>query len=492
MIIFNREKQKGSTLAFVLVIMTAVMIILVSMLSYITAQLKFSYSRVERDQAFQIAEAGVYYYRWYLAHQISGKTAQQIKDFWQTGNPYGVASPYQADYFDPEGGKIGSYKIEVIPPDPNSTIVIVKSTGWTNKAPNLKRIIQVRFRRPAWSEYSVLANDFIRFGEGTEVFGEIHSNEGIRFDGLAHNIVSSSVASYDDPDHTGGLEFGVHTHVNVPPATGVNNTFRSAEAPPNSVPLRSDVFLGGRQFPTPTIDFNGVVSDLSYMKTESQISGQGLYFDNNKSTANCNIATKNNYGRHIVLKNDGTMSVSIVTSYDTTTNSIKSETCANALLVPNNGIIFVENNLWLEGSVNSEKITLVAADLLGGSAKNVYLGMNNLLYTNFDGRDIIGVIAQNNVEIIKNSQNYLTLDGAFLAQLGRVGRADYGTSDYKNTITINGSIATNLRYGFAWTNGYQNWGYANRILNFDNNLLYYPPPYFPTGTEYAIDLWEEI
>jgi hypothetical protein len=29
-------------------------------------------------------------------------------------------------------------------------------------------------------------------------------------------------------------------------------------------------------------------------------------------------------------------------------------------------------------------------------------------------------------------------------------------------------------------------------LNFDNNLLYYPPPYFPTGTEYSIDLWDEL
>jgi hypothetical protein len=50
-------------------------------------------------------------------------------------------------------------------------------------------------------------------------------------------------------------------------------------------------------------------------------------------------------------------------------------------------------------------------------------------------------------------------------------------------------MATNLRYGLAYSDGT---GYTNRILIFDNNLLYWPPPYFPTGTEYSIDLWEEL
>jgi hypothetical protein len=46
-----------------------------------------------------------------------------------------------------------------------------------------------------------------------------------------------------------------------------------------------------------------------------------------------------------------------------------------------------------------------------------------------------------------------------------------------------------LRYGFSWTDGT---GYITRNLYYDNNLLYYPPPYFPTGTQYELDLWEEL
>lgn len=473
--------KKGSALAYGLVIMAIVAIILSSLLQYISGQLKFSFYRGEKEAAFQVAEAGIYFYRWYLAHQVSGKTAQQIKDFWQNGDPYGVSAPYEAEFFDPEGGAIGKYQVIVQPPDPDSTIVMVKSIGWTYDEPNAKRTIQARFRRPSWSEFAVMANDNMRFGSGTEVYGKIHSNKGIRFDGVAYNIVSSSLSSYDDPDHSGGYEFGVHTHISpVDPL------------PPNPVPQRPDVFQAGRQFPLPVVDFNGILSDLNNIKAESQISGHGLYFDDLGG------------GRRIILKNDGTFDVCTVHSYYTTSYNIASykrvsnpnqtcTTCSGACLanypIPNNGVIFVEDNVWIEGTVNNSKVTIAAANLLGGTRANVYIGNNDLLYTNFDGKDIIGIIAQQNISVIRDSKNVLVIDAALLAQSGRVGRDYYSHTYDKDSITVNGSIATNLRYGFAYTDGT---GYETRILNFDNNLLYFPPPYFPTGTEYSIDLWDEL
>ena len=466
-----KTTQRGSALAYGLIIMMIVSIILVSLLQYISSQIKFSLNRVNREKSFQVAEAGIYYYRWYLAHQITGKTVQQIKDFWQSGNPYGVGTPYEAEFSDPEGGAVGKYKIEVDPPDTNSTIVMVKSTGWTYKDPNNKRVIQARFRRPSWSEYAVIANDVMRFGSGTEVFGKIHSNDGIRFDGFAHNVITSAVDEYYDPDHSGSQEYGVHTHISpVDPY------------PPTAVPSRSDVFGAGRQFPVSPVDFNGLLSDLSSMKTESKITGHGKYFDN----TSCNGS---NYGRHIILRADGTMNVKTVTDYDDSSNAIISEDCSNDYTIPNGGVVFVENNVWLEGTIDSRKLTIAAANLGSGAQTDVYLGINNLLYAHDDGREVLGVIAQHDIEVIENSLDFLTIDGAFLAQSGRVGRNYYGSDNHRNTITVNGSIATNLRYGFAYTDGT---GYTNRVLNFDNNLLYYPPPYFPTGTEYSIDLWDEL
>jgi len=551
-------KLRGTALVYALVIMTVVSILLVSILGYITSQIKFSTNRVEREKAFQIAEAGIYYYRWYLAHATDGMDAGQLKAFWQNGNALGTPHPpgpgaYEAEYKDPETGVgIGKYRIEVDTPDPYSTIATVVSTGWTYQMPGVTREIKARFRRPSWSEYAALANDFMRFGQGTVVYGKIHSNSGIRFDGLAHNVVSSHSPTYNDPDHDGAEEFGVHTHVNPPPGSGVNDSFRANEAPPSTVANRSDVFAGGRQFPVPEVSFAGVITDLGSMKTQAQspngtninnCNDIGCYFDNS------------GYGRHIILSSGGTMSVKTVTNYekdnydikgrvtDQGFNTISTESSTTNYTIPQNGIIFVESNVWLEGTVDGKRITVVAANMGSGLPANIFLGINNLLYASFNGQSIIGVVAQNNVEILKQSQNYLTIDGALLAQSGRVGREyytcktweyrtctkwvpnctlvprtlcnpnncqtwkdwalitpddltddvkhckTYNSNDVRNTITVNGSIATNVRYGFAYTD---ETGYTNRNLNFDNNLLYYPPPYFPTGTEYSIDLWEEL
>ncbi|MFA6973497.1 MAG: pilus assembly PilX N-terminal domain-containing protein [Parcubacteria group bacterium] len=519
--------RKGTALAYMLVVMFIVSIILVSMLRYISSQLIFSGNRAEKEKAFQVAESGIYFYRWYLAHQVSGKTVQQIKDFWTSGNPYGVNIPgnpnypYEVEFSDPEEGPIGRYKIEVDPPEINSTIVIVKVTGWTYREPGVQRIVQARFRRPSWSENVVLANDNMRFGPGTEIFGKIHSNKGIRFDGVAHNIVSSSLDQYDDPDHSGNNEFGVHTHVNPPPGSGINDIFRTAEAPPSTVSSRPDVFEIGRQFPKTAVDFNGLLTDLNYMKTESKIAGRGKYFNNDGA------------GRKIILKTDGTYDVCTVNTFSSSSKNISlydgivsgasggysgnngnacttSGCCAYAACgwisssnhsrgkcvslanenIPDEGVIFVEDNVWVEGTIDDRHVSIVAANLTGsGSSADMYIGLNNLLYTNFDGKDIIGLIAQNNVSVVRDSQDTLTIDAAIIAKDGRVGRNYYSSSYNKNKITVNGSMATNLRYGFAYTDGT---GYEDRILNFDNNLLYYPPPYFPTGTEYSIDLWDEL
>jgi len=450
----GRSFEKGSVLAYELVIMAVMAIILTSLLQYVTSQLRFSFYRGEKERAFQVAESGINFYRWYLAHQISGKSAQQINDFWNSGNPYGVNEPYQGDLLDPEGGVIGRYKIEVQKPQGFSTIAIVKSTGWTLKQPDSKRVIRVRFRRPSWSEYAVVSNDEMNFGPNTEVYGAVHSNKGIRFDGKAHNIISSSLGQYDDPDHEGNNEFGVHTHVD--PATGnINNSFQDLEAPPKIVQTRSDVFLAGRQFPVPTVDFNGMIADLNYMKSEAQDASRGVYYGNDECDG------KVNEGRHIILSGN-VMTVKTVTKYSNADFGIMTEGCVlENVPIPNDGIIFVENDIWLEGTINDRRVTIVSADLMGGPKASIFLGMSDLLYTNHDGRDIIGLMAQFDIEVIKNSLYDLTIDAALMAQSGKVGRGNYTPlgcdsetcQDHKGTITLNGALATDLRYGFTLTNG---------------------------------------
>ena len=175
------KNKKGSSLTYGLIIMFAVSIILVSILQFVVSQMKFSLWTVEKEQSLQVAEAGVFYYRWYLAHATNNFDTAQLSNFWANGNPLGTTHDgYTANF--PANDPIGKYTIEVTPPQANSTIFTVKVTGRTLKNSNVTRVIQVRFRRPSWSEYAVVTNSDIRFGEGTVINGKIHSNGGIRFD----------------------------------------------------------------------------------------------------------------------------------------------------------------------------------------------------------------------------------------------------------------------------------------------------------------------
>ena len=479
--ILLKDKKKGSALAFVLVMVFIVAMTLTSLLTYIASQINYSKDRVEREGAFQIAEDGAYYYRWYLAHMVEGKTADQIADFWQNGNPIGVTTPYIADAKDPEGNIVGQYKLEVQPPSAGSTILTVKSTGWTIKKPTALRVIQVRFRRPSWSENVFLSNSFMNFGDQATVYGKVHSNDGIRFDGVAYNTVSSLQSRFDDPTYGGNrMEFGVHTTTN--PADGSAPTYPWASG---TVPVRSDVFIGGREFPVPEINFAGVTSDLNNMRTQAQ-NNIGKYFD------------ASGMGRRINIKSNGTYDICTVKTANVNTHAITkyytndmtgwcnscSGACVSNYPIVNNGVIFVENSIWIEGSVNNKKITVVA----GGNQADVYVGISNsnLRFAAYDCNNMLGLIAQRDVRVLNDCPDDFTIDAALLAQTGLVGIVNGMGGKY--SLTFNGAIASYLQPYFQSGNS----GFADRTYNFNNNLLYCPPPYFPTGTEYAIDQWDEL
>ena len=69
----------------------------------------------------------------------------------------------------------------------------------------------------------------------------------------------------------------------------------------------------------------------------------------------------------------------------------------------------------------------------------------------------------------------------------RVNNTDY---HIRSTINLNGMIATNQRYGFAYTD---NTGYQTRNITYDSNLLYAPPPTFPlASSQYQMISWDQV
>ena len=483
----NKSSQRGGLMIQALVFGSISVVIIGALISWAGINIKASRVALYREQALQIAEAGIDYYRWHLAHAPTD---------YQDGT--GVAGPYVHDFFDKDGIKIGEYSLEIVPPQLGFTLVKIRSTGTVLVDPSVSRTIETGLAIPSLAKYAIASNNDIRFGEGTEVFGPIHSNGGIRFDGLAHNLVTSSRTSYDDPDHNGAVEFGVHTHLNTPP-TSVNDTFRANEAPPtNPVPNRTDVFVAGRSFPVPAIDFLGFTTDLAQIKTDAQASGR--YF-----------ASSGALGYRILLKTDDTFDLYRVNNLTTAggsctetatgwgTWSIRttggSQTFLANYSIPANGLVFVEDHVWVEGQINSARITIAAGRFPDNAATRPNIMVNNnLLYTNYDGQDVISLISQGNITTGLSSANTLRIDAALVAQNGRVGRFHYssncGTGYQRTQLTLYGMVASNLRYGFAYTDGT---GYDARDIIYDANLLYGPPPSFPlTGEQYQIVSWQEL
>lgn len=483
--------SKGYILIQALVFGSISVVILGGLVSWAGVNIKASRLSVLREQALQIAEAGVDYYRWHLAHAPNDFTDG-------TGNP----GPYVHPFYDKDGNQIGNFTLSILPPQSGFTLVTVTSSSTLIEDPSISRAVKVKLAIPSFAKYAVVANDNMRFGEGTEVFGPIHSNGGIRFDGLAHNLISSSRASYDDPDHTGAVEFGVHTHLNIPPATGINSSFRPLEAPPSAVMNRTDVFEVGRAFPVPSVDFVGITSDLSSMKTKAQTSGH--YYSGSGGL-----------GYHIVLKTNDTYDLYRVNQMATASNacvnnsdigqsgwgvwSIRSGGAGQTLLgnytFPSDGIIFLEDHVWVDGQINTARLTISSGRFPDSPTTRTNITVNNdLLYTSYDGSDVIALIAQGNINTGMVSEDDLRIDAALIAQNGRVGRYYYAQQcnphNTRDTITLYGMIGSNIRYGFAYTDGT---GYQNRNIIYDANLLYGPPPSFPlTSDQYQIISWEEV
>jgi len=451
-----RKNLIGSITPALLVITGAFVVIIFALLLAVSLQLDFSHREVASERSINIAEAGVNYYRWHLAHSPD--------DF--------VSDVGIHDYLDPQGSSIGKYDIEVTAPSQGSSIVTIRAIGWANDFPNVKRTIAARYGRPSLAQYSFLQNASSWYGSGITVNGRVHSNNGIRMDGANLSLVTSAKETY-----TCGSETGCNPAQEKPGVWGTGGD------------------QGLWQFPVPAIDFNAISFDFSVMKTSAQ--SDGLY-----------LPASGYSGYHFIFVNDGTVRVNRVTGtnyyYGYTPEDgcqrryqrITNETLMGTYSLANIPIIFAEDNLWVEGTVKGKTTVVAARFPIESSNTDVWIP-NNILYAAYDHSNTLGLIAQRDVYFARDIPTDFRVDAALMAQKGKIIRHGYfsscqGTSTgaVKNSLTINGSIISFNKSYWNYGSGPSS-GFITRTIAYDTDLIYQPPPYFPTSGEYEFISWIE-
>jgi len=462
----DNKSQRGAALIVVLVFTSIFMIVGIGLLQLVGTLYKTSIKKQSSLRALQIAEAGINYYKWRLSH-----------------SPADYSGSGDYDYTDPYGGIIGHYNLQITPPNTGSTIVTIRSTGYINEDPNVHRTLEVKFGQRSLSDYSFFTHSNVWFGEDEEVKGKVHSNGGIRMDGEGDSIIESSREKYIcGPEH--GCNYIEHD--------GVWGTGRIQELwhfPP--------------AHQVPTIDFNSISVNLAGengLKEKAQ-SADGDYIGYSGSFGyrikfNTNPAT---YDLYRVTSTRSSYGYDFSDGWQWRYIDIRNQTYVATYPVPANGIIFVEDQVWVDGTVEG-RITLAAANFLAtGSDRSIIIN-GDISYAAKDGNHVLGLIAQKDILIPLYSPERLEINAAMIAQKGHVFIYNYQASRYgastvvKDYIEVYGSIGTNNIWTWSWVNSQGNVisGYEQTETIFDNNLTYSPPPNFPHKEEYEQISWKEI
>lgn len=445
--------QTGNILLFAVVFgFISFSLIVVGVSGYAISEHKASVYKHNSEMAFHIAEAGINYYKWHLAHD---------GDDFQDGT--GLPGPYEHEYRDKDNNLIGYFSLEITPPPTTSTIVTIASTGWIVNQPESRRTIRAKFGYESLTDYALASNTAVWIGDGQIVNGRLHSNSGIRFDGTANSIISSAVATYTCKEHIG---------------CGFDQE-------------KDGIWGDGEpkdywKFPVPAEDFEIVTAELAVIRDSAQTNG--IY-----------LSPSGEQGWRLEFLANGSINIYKVTA----TNCYKGQDIGESKFewfcvdvktlgtpvnysAPANGFIFVDDDVWVDGVVNGY-VTVGT-----GEGKSVIIN-NDITYTAKDGNHLLGLIGKEDVLLPHDSPEDLEINAVLLAQNGAAKRYFY-SGDTKDSLTLYGSVVSHDAWTFNWSSGGGSIvsGYEVVTINYDPSLLYNPPAGFPTGSEYHLVKWEEI
>jgi len=427
--------EEGQTLVLVLcmmLLMTTLASVLVDVV--LGGNTRASHA-VEQQTAFQAADAGINDYTsklvedsLYYAHTVHpGESTREATNGTLVGA--GSAWPYNLTWTYPDGKNTWralpdgyEYNLEITPPSQatNNAITIL-STGRPAGDINMSdwQSVQTQIRSSSLADFLMFSNASVSYGATATTNGEIYSNGTVTHDGTA----TANIFAYQGFSGSVTLQNGAQVYNGASAVQAV--------------------------FPSAPINFNSFLGSLVNVQSASQAGGVYL---NNSSVA----------AWQIVFQSNGTFTAQTCNGTGGQDVAAQTPTCGAATTynVPTNGAIYSPQTVIISGQV-AGRVTVA-------SNNNIDIG-GNISYVT-PGQDVLGMIAANSVIVCYWVPNNLTWTGATLAQSG--SWSSYNNDGSHGTMTFTGSTATYL--GGSMTM------FQTRVYNYDPNLLYLPPPWFPT------------
>lgn len=440
-----------------LVFVTMFLVMFTGLVGVVSRSYRQAVVQSHDEIALQVAEAGLSFGRWRLAHDAEDLAAE---------------TRVVRDQF---AGDLGSFAVTFVP-QPGSSVVEISSQGQAASLAERTVTLRARYGIPSLARYAFLTNEDVWYGG--EIHGPAHANGGIRMDGQSDSQMTSAKETYICQPYHG---------CNYVTKPGIWGSGGLAEL---------------WEFPVAPVDYNAVTLDLLTMKEQAR-------------ETNTYLGPSGGFGYELEFNDDNTYAIYRVTArgpnvwswfaetgWQNTSHDVGRRSLLGRQAVPSGGVIYSEDTLWISGDIR-DRVTVAAGVFPDTPSTNVDIIINgDLSYGGVkDGTRVLGAIAQRHVLIPwSGADDELEINGAFIAQKGRFGRRYYrnccGTQAHalKTQITRYGMVASNLVPVTAWVDGSGRVvsGYRRGNSAYDPRLAYQPPPYFPVAGQYEFISWEEV
>ncbi len=507
------HKNDGYILPAILSLIIAIGLFSTALLMVVVNNFFVVGNNVRSQQAFNIAEAGVNYYLWHMAH--NGTDYKDGQTTPATPDPVLGYGPYVHTYTDSDAVQTGSFTLWIKPQGGGSTIATVRSIGKV-KDSKISRTVEAQIGAASFASYALVSDKEFWFGSNESANGPVFSNIGVHMDGPSSDTVGAANASYVPKPEYGG---------NGSSRTGVWCT--TTVLSPNCVTRDKSNWL----YPRSSVDFNLISESLCTMKkialddmspttcTSTPTTRTSSYIPQYSSTGSYST----NQGYFIQLNTNNTYDLykvngenDLATTYMT---ALSRTVIATGIAVPSSGVIFVEDNVWVRTNPTYHGRVTIASARMATSSSTTITVVGNVLYSTKNGSDAIGLVAEGSVVIAPYAPPAtggftFEINAATLSQAASVTWPRYyeGTKTCTKGWTANnqnfvyyGSVATRLDWTWNYSYG-GGCGYAVRdavsgtyysgIMRtntvYDYNLLYAPPPNYPITGTYNILSWREV